>query len=59
MSGRKASDNARSEDWAWLDALVGKLDEDFIQAATEKPPNQERPELEIFNRADFKFPSSP
>ena len=26
-----------ASDWDWLDALVGKLDEDFVQAVSEKP----------------------
>lgn len=34
------------EDWSWLDALVGKLDEDVAQAVNEKMPQQERPELD-------------
>ena len=25
------------EDWSWLDAIVGKLDEDFIKTASEQP----------------------
>jgi len=29
-------------DWAWLDALIGPLDKDFVQAATETPEEQER-----------------
>ena len=36
-------------DWAWLDALVaraGGLDEDFLRAAAEDMPRQERPELD-------------
>jgi antitoxin VapB len=33
-------------DWAWLDSIVGKLDEDFIEAVGEKPKQQERPALE-------------
>jgi len=33
-------------DWAWLDSIVGKLDEDFVQAVHEKPEEQERPGLE-------------
>jgi hypothetical protein len=53
MSGRKASDNARPEDWAWLDALVGPLDEDFVHAINEEPGSQERPALEFFDRADL------
>jgi hypothetical protein len=37
MAKRKASDAGRREDWAWLDALVGPLDDDFVRAATEQP----------------------
>jgi antitoxin VapB len=36
-------------DWAWLDAWRkkhGKLDDDFIAAANEEMPMQERPELD-------------
>lgn len=33
-------------DWAWLDALSGRLDDDCIEAAMEQPPMQERPELD-------------
>lgn len=44
----------RVENWAWLDALVGPLDEDFVQALNEEPANQQRPALEIFHRADFR-----
>ena len=29
-------------DWAWLDALAGKLDEDFVAATSEKPAQQTR-----------------
>lgn len=36
------------QDWSWLDALVKPLDEDFVDAATEQPPEQERPELAFF-----------
>ena len=35
-----------AEDWAWLDAIAGKLDEDFVQAVNEQPEQQERPALE-------------
>ena len=35
-----------ADDWAWLDALVGEFDEDFIAALNEQPPQQERPELD-------------
>ena len=34
------------DDWAWLDAIKGKLDDDFIAAVNEQPPQQERPELD-------------
>lgn len=34
-----------AEDWAWLDSIVGKLDEDFAQAVDEQPGEQERPAL--------------
>jgi antitoxin VapB len=35
-----------SNDWAWLDAIVGRLDDDFIQAVNEQPAAQERPALD-------------
>jgi hypothetical protein len=56
MSARKPSDTARVEDWAWLDALVGPLDEDFVQALNEKPAPQERPSLDFFDRSDLSKP---
>ncbi len=34
------------DDWSWLDALAGKLDEDFARAAKEQPEQQERPTLD-------------
>ena len=34
------------DDWAWLDAIVGKLDDDVIEAVNEPVPQQERPELD-------------
>ncbi len=34
------------EDWSWLDATVGILDEDFVQATREEPVPQERSALE-------------
>jgi len=34
-------------DWAWLDALVSPLDEDFVQAANEQPDAQDRPALDF------------
>ena len=35
-----------AEDWAWLDAIAGKIDSDFAVAVREKPKEQERPQLE-------------
>lgn len=35
-----------TEDWAWLDAVVGKLDEDFLSCAREQPEQQVRPALD-------------
>lgn len=37
-----------ADNWDWLDALVGPLDEDFASAAAEKPKEQERPALDFF-----------
>lgn len=34
------------DDWAWLDAISGKLDDDVIEAINEPVPQQERPELD-------------
>jgi hypothetical protein len=31
---------------AWLDALVGKLDEDFVESVLEQQPDQTRPGLD-------------
>ncbi len=33
------------KDWAWLDAIVGQLDDDFSAAVREDVPQQERPAL--------------
>lgn len=35
-----------ADDWAWLDALTGPLDTDFVNTATEQPATQERPALD-------------
>ena len=35
-----------AKDWAWLDALVGPIDEDFARAVNEQPDQQQRPELD-------------
>jgi antitoxin VapB len=37
-------------DWRWLDALVGQLDRDFVDAATEESAQQQRPALDEFFR---------
>jgi antitoxin VapB len=36
------------EDWEWLEDVTGPVDEDFERAATEQPPQQDRPELDFF-----------
>jgi antitoxin VapB len=35
-------------DWAWLDALVAPLDDDFVQPVNERPQQQERASLDLF-----------
>lgn len=35
-----------TEDWAWLDAITGKLDKDFASGASEQPEQQARPALD-------------
>jgi antitoxin VapB len=35
-----------SDDWSWLDAIAGQLDEDFVRAVEERPRQQERPALD-------------
>jgi antitoxin VapB len=35
-----------AEDWAWLDKICGKLDQDFIDAVNEKPEEQKRADLD-------------
>jgi antitoxin VapB len=39
-----------ADDWAWLDAIAGKLDEDFVEAVKEQPAEQESRELDEFFR---------
>lgn len=34
-----------AETWAWLDAIGGGLDEDFVEAVKEQPRPAERPGL--------------
>lgn len=35
-----------ADDWSWLDAIAGKLDDDFIASVEEKPQQQKRPGLD-------------
>lgn len=35
-----------AENWAWLDAVCGQLDPDFVRAANEQPEEQERSGLD-------------
>ena len=35
-----------TEGWEWLDALVGKLDQDAAETANEQPEEQQRPALD-------------
>jgi antitoxin VapB len=37
-----------TDDWSWLDAIVDKLDDDFVGAVKEQPEQQKRPELDKF-----------
>ncbi|TXL70535.1 antitoxin [Vineibacter terrae] len=35
-----------ASDWSWLDAIVDKLDDDFIELMKEEPQQQDRPGLD-------------
>lgn len=35
-----------AEDWDWLDAIVGAIDDDFEKAVNESVEQQNRPELD-------------
>jgi antitoxin VapB len=35
-----------ADDWAWVDDLVGPVDDDFIEAVAEQPSAQDRPALD-------------
>ncbi|WP_255540180.1 antitoxin [Caballeronia sp. SBC2] len=37
-----------ASDWAWLDSVVGPIDDDFAEAAQEKLSEQDRPDLDFF-----------
>ena len=39
-----------AEDWSWLDAIIGKLDDDFVEGVREQPAQHQRPALEDFFR---------
>lgn len=39
-----------ADDWVWLDAIAGKLDDDFVEAVKEQSEEQERRELDEFFR---------
>lgn len=41
-----ANDDGDKDPWAWLDAITGPIDQDFIDAVNEPVPEQERPELD-------------
>lgn len=36
------------DDWAWLDDVVGPVDQDFALAVEDQPAEQDRPSLEFF-----------
>ncbi len=36
------------EDWAWLNTITRPIDEDFIEAVSERPDDQSRPEQTVF-----------
>jgi antitoxin VapB len=36
------------EGWAWLDDVIGPVDDDFAAAAAEQDLAQEKPELDFF-----------
>ncbi len=37
-----------AHDWAWLDRVIGGVDEDFVSAANAQPSEQDRPALDYF-----------
>lgn len=41
-----ANDPQGADPWAWLDEIIGPLDQDFIDAVNEPVPEQERPHLD-------------
>jgi antitoxin VapB len=39
------------DDWSWLDAIVGRLDDDFVEAVNQRPEPQQRPALDELFRS--------
>jgi antitoxin VapB len=37
-----------ARDWAWLDQIIGPVDDDFARGVCEQPSEQERPALDYF-----------
>ena len=37
------------EDWSWLDTISRPIDKDFLEAVAERPDDQIRPELDLFD----------
>jgi antitoxin VapB len=35
-----------AQDWAWLDQVIGPVDDDFVQGALERQDGQDRPALD-------------
>ncbi|MGA8615017.1 MAG: type II toxin-antitoxin system VapB family antitoxin [Xanthobacteraceae bacterium] len=35
-----------ADDWSWLDAIAGQIDDDFVRAVEEQPQQEERPALD-------------
>ena len=37
-----------ANDWSWIDTIVRPIDQDFLDAVAERPEDQSRPELDVF-----------
>jgi len=44
--GRSVILEPLARDWAWLDQVIGTVDDDFAKAAQERPAEQDRPALD-------------
>jgi antitoxin VapB len=44
--GRSVILEPLARDWAWLDDVIGTVDDDFAEAAQERPAEQNRPALD-------------